>query len=78
MNPQIALILGLSGVNLFAILGIVFKGGTLLGNFRDLTKEVGELREHRDEHMKMLARTVAQLDALEGRVERLERRDDSR
>lgn len=79
-TQMVVLILGASGLNLFAILGVVWKGGNLLGGFRTSIngwgQEIEKLRTRSDHFAEVQQRTVAQLDALEGRVSRLERQQD--
>ena len=77
MNPN-ALILAAAAigmvVNTFAILGVAWRGGRLLGHMDGtidrLSEEVRLLRVTRDEHATLLARAIQQLDDLEGRVTR--------
>lgn len=63
-------------VNVIAILGIAWKGGHVLGGIQEAVKRWSEethlLRLALDVYAPTLARTVAQLDDLERRVQRLE------
>lgn len=63
-------------VNTFAVLGIAWRGGRILGaletTMSSLSAEVTRLRTTRDDHTGILSRVVGQLDDLERRVGRLE------
>ena len=63
-------------VNTFAVLGIAWRGGRILGSLETtmttLSSEVHALRKTRDDHMGILERVVGQLNDLERRVGRLE------
>ena len=76
MTPSQVLVLLAAAANTLILLGVVWRGGEIIGGFRQSltmwTEEVKGLRESRDEHTQILARAVAQLDALEERVKRLE------
>lgn len=65
-------------VNTLAVLGVAWKGGNLLGRMDSsigvLSAEVGKLRDARTLDTEILTRAVAQLDALEQRVQLLEER----
>ena len=78
MTLQTAAILLAATLNLFALLGVVLKAGQLLAVLTNLTGTVNKLEKQVEQHTESLARTVAQLDALEQRVARLERQDDAR
>lgn len=78
MNLDLASVITVIGatINVVVLLGIVLKGGQLLGIFQTTLQEVEKLRDQNGAMVQTMARTVAQLDALEGRVERLERQRD--
>ena len=63
-------------VNTLAILAVAWRGGRVIGmmtsTLDQLSVEVRTLRETRNEHDRIIARTVVQLDDLERRVSRLE------
>ena len=74
-------------VNTLAVLGVAWRGGRLLGrmetsletqtkNTGDLTNELRLSRVASVEQAEILARMVAQVDAIEQRVGRLERQHD--
>lgn len=67
---------GLSLANLLLLLGVVLQAGRILKTVETVTDEVAKLRARSDLHGDMLARAITQLDGLEQRVERLERRQD--
>lgn len=76
-------------VNLVGLGVLIWKGGQSNGIVQQMMRESiaqNTLRDAEDRLLRnqtaqiaeVVARTVAQMDALEGRVERLERRDDRR
>ena len=90
MNPSLVIVaasvLGCI-VSTISVFGVVWKGGTLLGemrqslqsfsgNVQQLTSQLGVLGMSTIENTKAIERTTAHLDALDGRVSRLERQRD--
>lgn len=90
MNPPDiivgAAVLGMI-VSTISVFGVVWKGGNLLGEMRaslqtfsgnvtQLSNQLGVLGLSTIENTKAIERTAAFLDALDGRVERLERHRD--
>lgn len=76
----VLLVVAIAGlcVHLTAIVAIFWRGGAMVGRvdaaIKVLTDEIHSLRVTRDEHIGVLARVVGQLDSLEERTSRLERR----
>lgn len=63
-----------SGINLLALITVVFKAGGLLKTFDSVVEKVKKLEERTDAHSELIFRTAEKLDGMDVRLRLVEQK----